>query len=119
MKTKTVMMLAEDGTEVEVVVPDLDSLPTQERADYLRKLYATWVVNDGHWKGVNAAVVPLRLADDVAEAMEFMGATVDYRAACEPFEGVYPGWVVADGVELEQGPGMVKLYSKGYWAHGY
>ena len=51
------------------------------------------------WKGEVSATVPAAIADDVAEAMNFVGALVD------------------DEQELEDG--SVRLWSEGYWAHGF
>ena len=76
------------------------TLPSNDRAEYLQKLYQEHVVYaKGDWKGPNAALVPANLADDVAEAMEFMGALVDTR--------------------VTNTRGTVALYSKGYRAHGF
>jgi hypothetical protein len=52
------------------------------------------------WKGPCYANVPATIADDVAEAMDFMGAIVDSRETC------------TDGV-------TVALFSRGYRAHGF
>ena len=97
-ETKTVKATATDGTVLDIVVPV--DLPDQERAEYLRKLYNEHVTHpDGHWKGQAIARVPTTLADDVAEAMDFVGSVVDKRRE-----------VVA---------GTVTLFSRGYWAHGF
>jgi hypothetical protein len=98
-ETKTVQATATDGTKVDMVVPT--EIPTLERAEYLRKLYTEYVEHpDGHWKGrAIARCVPAELADDVAEAMDFVGSIVDWRS-------------------LDYA-GTVTLFSRGYWAHGF
>ena len=115
MDTTTVTMKAEDGTLHKVTVPT--HVPTNERADYLRSLVSKHMVSPGHWKGPAAAVVPAELADDMAEAMEFIGALIDFR---EPSNGIR--WMVTDGhkiAHLECPKGTVRLYSRGYWANGF
>ena len=75
--------------------------PTNERCDELRELYKEHVKPlepKYGWKGEVAAVVPKEIADDVREAMDFMGSLVD--------------------LEEPQGDKM-RLYSEGYWAHGF
>ena len=75
---------------------------TSARADYLLKLYSDYVrtVTPGNsWKASCAAVVPTALVGDVRDAMTFMGSYVDN--------------------ETEIAPGVVTLYSRGYWAHGF
>lgn len=102
-ETKTVQVEAvgENGetSVIDLVVPV--ELPTQERAEYLRKLYNDHVKHpDGHWKGrAIARLVPPELADDVAEAMDFFGSIVDERRSAYA--------------------GTVTLFSRGYWAHGF
>jgi len=96
-ETKTVTATADNGTQVSLVVPT--SLPSNERAQFLRNLYNEHVQHpDGHWKGVAIAQVPPELADDVAEAMDFMGSIVDQR---------------------DDDDDIVTLSSRGYWAHGF
>ena len=98
METKTLTLVATDGTPVKVNVPT--TLLSEERGDYLRGLFSKYVFElDGHWKGRVKATVPTTLADDVAEAMEFMGALVDKRS--------------------DVGMGVTALFSEGYWAHGF
>lgn len=100
-KTVSATLLATDGTPVRVIMPDPSTIPTQDRADVLRDLYRTHVKSldaSGHWKGPCEARVPHAIADDVADAMDFMGSIVDTRMT------------FAD---------CVWLYSEGYWAHGF
>ena len=80
------------------------SLPSQERAEILRDIYSKHVRHGGgHWKGPCCAIVDPWMADDVAEAMDFMGSIVDARVV----------HTAADGLEV------VVLFSRGYWAHGF
>ena len=75
---------------------------TQEHSEALRALYRDHVVatgKDGHWKGPCMAKVPAELANDVRDAMNFMGSLVDS--------------------ERELVSGMVVLRSRGYWSHGF
>jgi len=98
MPSKKVDVLATDGSTVSLVVPT--DLPRPERAEYLRRLWTEHVRElDGSWKGRVLARVAPELADDMAEALEFMGALVDKREALPS--------------------GRVSLYSEGYWAHGF
>jgi len=95
--TMNLNVTAEDGTLLTLTVPT--DLPSNDRATYLKGLWDEYVHEmDGHWKGRVQAGVPNELADDVAEAMEFMGAIVDARVA---------------------GSELTYLWSKGYWAHGF
>ena len=78
---------------------------TEARAEYLRAIYREHVHHPatpknpaGHWKGRAEAIVPNNLADDLAEAMAFVGSIVDFRGT--------------DGTRTA-------LVSKGYWAHGF
>lgn len=76
-------------------------MPTQERAELLRKAYNQYVTHpDGHWKGrAQARLHDKETAALVAEAMDFMGSIVD---------------------EITLLPsGAINLYSDGYWAHGF
>lgn len=89
---------------ITLVVPA--SVPSADRAEILRRLYSEHVrplpfgpKKETHWKGPCAAEVPAAIADDVSEAMTFMGSIVDDRREL-------PG-------------GLVRLYSEGYWAHGF
>ncbi len=92
-----IQVKADDGTLVNIEVPL--NLPSEERAEELRELYTKHVKhNEGHWKGPCWAVVPTELADDVAEAMNFMGSIVDAR---------------------NEFVGSVLLSSRGYSAHGF
>lgn len=96
--TKTFTATTTDGTTIEIKAPA--ELPTEDRAEYLRGLWDQYVEElEGHWKGAVRAEVPECLAEDVAEAMGFMGAHVDAKA--------------------NPSPTRVQLFSKGYWAHGY
>jgi len=96
--TTTIEATATDGTKVSIQVPSC--VPTSSRVEHLRVLYNEHVQHpDGHWKGTASATVPEDLADDVAEAMEFMGSIVDER--------------------INQADGTVSLYSTGYWTHGF
>jgi hypothetical protein len=97
-RTESKVVEAEDGTQFTLVYP-IDC-PDNKRADELRKLWSEHVVPlTEHWKGPVEAVVKPSLVEDVSEAMDFMGAIVDkISETCD---------------------GMVKLYSKGYWAHGF
>lgn len=115
--TVMVALTAEDGTFVSVGMPS--QIPSPERADVLRALYKAHVKHPGgHWKGVAVAAVPAALADDVADAMDFMGSIVDFRAVANSRE-----WVTHDGegnyVMYPTRPGDVLLRSQGYWAHGF
>jgi hypothetical protein len=76
--------------------------PTQKRAEELRALvqeHMKPLEPEFGWKGAVEAVVPEEIAADVAEAMCFVGAIVDE--------------------EMELGDGTVRIYSDGYWAHGF
>ena len=98
-KTTTVQATTTEGQTMDLTIPA--SLPSNERADYLRGLWDAHVAElDDHWKGRVQAVVTNDLADDVAEAMEFMGALVDKR---EAMGGGRKTWI----------------FSQGYWAHGF
>lgn len=92
-------------TRITIIVPA--DLPSNERAEYLRTLYKEHVrhpetpINpEGHWKGRAEAIVSSEIADDVAEAMEFVGSIIDFRGESPDGE-------------------RVALVSKGYWAHGF
>jgi hypothetical protein len=99
------VVLSEAGKPtITMVIPA--SIPSQDRSTLLRQLYGEHVKplpfgpkRETHWKGPCAAEVPAAIADDVTEAMDFMGAIVDDRRDL-------PG-------------GRVRLYSEGYWAHGF
>src|SRR3990172_6615812 len=100
METRKVTVKCDDGSLVDLVVPT--DLPTEERAEELRTAYSKYVstVEAGAcWKAACHALVPEAEAATVAEAMSFMGSEVDERTEL-------PG-------------GLVHLFSKGYWAHGY
>ena len=77
--------------------------PTNQRAEQLRALYTKHVKSlgeDGHWKDECEAIVSgPKLVADVREAMDFHGSLVDQ--------------------EDELPSGRVRLYSEGYWAHGF
>lgn len=98
--TVEVVVAATDGTTVTLMVPA--SLPSDDRANYLRALYTEYVRPDGgdSWKGPCHAHVPSALADNVAEAMDFMGSIVDTRSLAKNLD-------------------IVVLRSKGYHAHGF
>ena len=97
-ETKTIKALTTDGQVLSLVVPA--KVDSKERGAYLSTLYKEHVTHpDGHWKSHAVATVPAALADDVADAMDFMGSIVDERSA--------------------QPDNMVSLSSKGYWAHGF
>jgi hypothetical protein len=92
--------LTGETSPVEVTFPV--NLPSDDRCDYLQTLWSTHVKFAGQdWKGPCYANVPGEIADDVAEAMEFMGAIVDTRNP------------------ITDGSGQVALFSKGYRAHGF
>lgn len=99
-KSKLVTATADDGTAVTIGVP-AEPVTDEQRGDLLRKLYETHVkpLSKYGWKGPCEAVVPENLAADVADAMSFMGSLVDD-------EQTLPG-------------GKVRLFSEGYWAHGF
>ena len=96
-ETKTVTVKAESGMDVTLVLPT--SVQTEARAKYLRGLWDEHVKHlDGHWKGRVEASVPNELAEDMAEAMEFLGAIV---------------------ASTEESGGETTLKSNGYWANGF
>lgn len=116
--TKTITVPATDSTGKTVSIPLTvpQDLPTNERADYLRKLWSEHVqygqkfvaaaaargtVYTPDPKGPCYANVPGDIANDVAEAMEFHGAIIDARNP------------------ITDGSGMVSLFSRGYRAHGF
>lgn len=87
---------------IQITITGTANTTTDERAEYLRKLYKEHVhpVKPGdHWKAACTAIVPSELAADVREAMDFHGSLVD------------------DTKPLANG--MTLLYSLGYWAHGF
>ena len=99
------VVISEPGkSAITLVVPV--TVPSNDRGEVLRRLYSEYVKplpfgpkNEIHWKGPCAAEVPAARANDVADAMIFMGSIVDDRRDL-------PG-------------GLVRLYSEGYWAHGF
>lgn len=99
------VVIAVPGQEpITLVVPA--TVPTVERSEILQQLYKEHVKplpfgpkKETHWKGPCVAEVPVNIASDVAEAMNFMGSIVDDRR------------------DLPNG--LVRLYSEGYWAHGF
>jgi hypothetical protein len=96
--TKKIEVTATDGTKVSVVVPT--NLPSNDRAEILRKLYSDYVRElnpELGWKGPCQAIVPADMASLVAEAMNFMGSVVDKRETLPS--------------------GYVKLNSRGYYHH--
>jgi hypothetical protein len=103
-KTRTVTVPSTDADgfaagDVTLTIPA--DLPTEDRAEYLRGLFSTHVQCGQDWKGPCYANVPMSIADDVAEAMAFMGAIVDTRN------------LITDGT------GRIALFSNGYRAHGF
>jgi hypothetical protein len=89
---------------ITIIVPA--EVPSAARGETLQQLYKEHVKplpfgpkKETHWKGPCAAEVPAALASDVAEAMHYMGSIIDDRRDL-------PG-------------GLVRLYSEGYWAHGF
>lgn len=102
--TNDVVIAAPGKPTITLVVPT--KIPGEDRADMLRRLYREHVKplpfgpnKELHWKGPCAAEVPAALAHDVEAAMDFMGSIVDDRREL-------PG-------------GLVRLYSEGYWVHGF
>lgn len=77
------------------------TLPTPERAEYLRSLLPMVTWSAANWRGPCFCNAPADKADDIAEAMEFVGALIDSR---EP---------------ITDGTGRIALFSRGYWAHGF
>ena len=103
---ETITSLELQGQTITITVGDgllltvPKNVPSNERASYLRALYDKHVSHpDDHWKGRAVAKVNADIADDVAESMDFMGSIVDSR---QTMKG-----------------GLIKLYSDGYWAHGF
>jgi hypothetical protein len=100
MNTKTITIISDGGEPITVRVPC--HIPTNGRAETLRALYTEYVKPlsaDKHWKGPCEAIVQTELAMLVEEAMDFMGSTVDSHEA--------------------RPDGTTRLYSRGYWAHGF
>jgi len=101
-KTRKVVVKAEDGTKVTLVVPV--DLPSDERAEYLRELFGGKVPGvevlfpKGDWKGPVEAKCDPAVVPDLMEAMRFFGAPVD-----------------AFGVSGND----ATLFSHGYYAHGF
>ncbi|KKN10589.1 hypothetical protein LCGC14_1035010 [marine sediment metagenome] len=96
-ETTTIIVTAEDGQAVKLIVPT--EVPTNEQAAQFDELWKAHVVTlDDHWKGRVEARVPIAIADAVAEAMNFYGAIVD---------------------EFSETGGAARLFSRGYWAHGF
>ncbi len=102
-ETKTIQVeainpLTGETSNMKLVIPT--SIPTADRADYLRALFDAYGRQlDGHWKGRIEATVHVDLATDMADAMDFMGAIVDRKRTLTS--------------------GMVRISSRGYWAHGF
>ena len=98
-RTREVKATADDGTEVTIGIPA--DPPSDDRAEKLRLLYEQHVkpTSKYGWKGPCEAIVPRNLAADVADAMSLMGSIVD--------------------TETEMPGGKVRLFSEGYWAHGF
>ncbi len=99
------VVIAVPGREpITLVVPT--TVPTVERSEILQQLYKEHVKplpfgpkKETHWKGPCVAEVPANIAGAVAEAMNFMGSIVDDRR--------------------DLPSGLVRLFSEGYWAHGF
>lgn len=76
--------------------------PTHKRGEALRALFQAHVEHldaEFGWRGRVSATVPAAIAPDVREAMDFIGALVDD--------------------EDDIGDGTVRLFSEGYYAHGF
>ena len=85
--------------EIKIIVKSNFPGPTGN-AEYLRSLWAKHVkFLDDHWKGRVYALVDESISDDVAEAMDFNGALIEFT---EDREG-----------------GKVYIFSEGYWANGF
>ena len=102
--TNDIVIEAPGKLPLTIVVPA--TVPTAERGEILQQLYKEHVrplpfgpKQETHWKGPCAAEVPAAIASDVAAAMDFMGSIVDDRR------------------DLPNG--LVRLFSEGYWAHGF
>jgi len=99
------VVITEPGTPpITLVVPA--NLPSPARSEILKQLYKDHVKplpfgskQETHWKGPCIAEVPAVIANDVAEAMDFHGSIVDARR--------------------DLPDGLVRLFSEGYWAHGF
>lgn len=99
LKTPYATKTLDLGT-VKITMPA--DVPSPDRAAALTSLYHQHVkptTPGSDWRTACAAEVPAAIVDDVAEAMEFMGSIVDDRR--------------------ELTGGRVRLYSEGYWAHGF
>lgn len=92
-----------DGKAVTVTVKPFELIKKKREPlsdDELKSLYDEHVQHpDDHWKGRAIAHVAPEIADDVTEAMNYYGSIVDSRR------------------ELKSG--LIKLYSRGYWDHGF
>ena len=74
---------------------------TPEWHEYLRELaqkHVKPIEKGGHWKGPCYALVDPSIADDVSEAMDFIGALV---------------------LDEQEKDGKALLLSNGYWANGF
>ena len=99
------VVIEQAGTQpITIIVPT--ELPSAQRGETLQQLYKEHVTplpfgpkKETHWKGPCAAEVPAAIASDVAAAMNYMGSIVDDRR------------------DLPNG--LVRLFSEGYWAHGF
>ena len=99
------VVIEQAGTQpITIIVPA--ELPSAQRGETLQQLYNEHVKplpfgpkKETHWKGPCAAEVPAAIASDVAAAMNYMGSIVDDRR------------------DLPNG--LVRLFSEGYWAHGF
>lgn len=126
METRTVTVQAENGESINIKIPV--DIPSNERAEELRKLYNDHVQHPGgHWKGEALAIVPPEIADDVAEAMDFHGSIVDLRSTLHAErdvileeQGLTHSFLSVGTIKKWPVPkGHVWIYSEGYWAHGF
>ncbi len=84
-----------------IVKSNYVSVPfTGRSSEELDALYKKHVKHPkGHWKGPAVAYVKPELVPAVTEAMDYFGSIVDSERLLKS--------------------GLVKLYSRGYWAHGF
>jgi hypothetical protein len=102
--TNDVVISQPGQPDLTLVVPAV--VPSPDRSAVLQRLYKEHVKplpfgpkKEVHWKGPCSAEVPAAIASDVVDAMNFMGSIVDDQRALPN--------------------GHVRLYSEGYWAHGF
>ncbi len=116
--SRVVSVQSEDGETIKLVVPT--NLPSNARAEQLRAIYNEHVRHLDDWKGRAVACVPAEIADDVCEAMNFMGSLVDVKRVCVdnvPFRLGYKG--NGTPVDIEKKVGLILIWSRGYRAHGF